>query len=415
MLDILVLTTVVLSQCAKVEIHKEWRELTAVEQNNFLKAVVCLRTLPNKTTASRGFPQPRTRWEDFVSSHSRAAGVMHNTAQFLPWHRVMLGLFDKALREECNYLDTLPYWDWSIDSEAPEKSVIWKDFGSTGCISTPVLGNLTAFFPNEHCVRRNSNMMNRGSVFSPEQIGLILANPGYNEFRVALESNPHNLGHSLVGGDMGSTVLSPNDPIFFMHHRNIDRLWAKWQKANPSVAFSYSGNASPRSTANDARPTDVMNFFGLTRNTAVSNALDSKSGRLSGLMCFDYSDSITPNSANLLQKRDRHAATQGKYNTSTPSIEDRSNLWNLRPPQQIPTEFLKNWMYNDQQIADIRKREQEIAKFTEFLNTMPLVFQTSLEQLDKGARFGWRSKTAEEAQADDRLTRTLVQAFKAQQ
>ena len=38
----------------------------------------------------------------------------------------------------------------------------------------------------------------------------------------------HNRVHVWVGGDMGPAT-SPNDPVFYLNHCNVDRLWAKWQ------------------------------------------------------------------------------------------------------------------------------------------------------------------------------------------
>ena len=35
---------------------------------------------------------------------------------------------------------------------------------------------------------------------------------------------------------MGSGGAPPNDPIFFLHHANIDRLWAMWQDNNRADA-----------------------------------------------------------------------------------------------------------------------------------------------------------------------------------
>jgi hypothetical protein len=68
-------------------------------------------------------------------------------------------------------------------------------------------------------------------------------------------------------------------------------------------------------------------------------------------------------------------------------------------------------MYTDSQIIEIRQREEKIKRFTEFINKMPLEFQTSLNQLNQGQKNGWRSKTAAEAAADDVLIQTLVKAF----
>ncbi len=42
----------------------------------------------------------------------------------------------------------------------------------------------------------------------------------------------HGQGHEYVGGEMNGGSPSPNDPIFFLHHAQVDRLWAAWQEAN---------------------------------------------------------------------------------------------------------------------------------------------------------------------------------------
>jgi len=55
-------------------------------------------------------------------------------------------------------------------------------------------------------------------------------------FRQALEGwqggasygGAHNVVHMFVGGSMGP-LTSPNDPVFFLHHCNVDRIWYQWQ------------------------------------------------------------------------------------------------------------------------------------------------------------------------------------------
>lgn len=66
----------------------------------------------------------------------------------------------------------------------------------------------------------------------------------------------HNQVHTWVGGataagpDGGSLMgtmtvplASPNDPIFFLHHANIDRLWAEWQKTHGDDPYRPRGAA----------------------------------------------------------------------------------------------------------------------------------------------------------------------------
>jgi len=41
----------------------------------------------------------------------------------------------------------------------------------------------------------------------------------------------HNLVHVWIGGDMSPTT-SPNDPVFYLNHCNVDRIWEKWLTTN---------------------------------------------------------------------------------------------------------------------------------------------------------------------------------------
>ncbi|MCH9683191.1 MAG: tyrosinase family protein [Deltaproteobacteria bacterium] len=54
----------------------------------------------------------------------------------------------------------------------------------------------------------------------------------------------HNVVHVWMGGDMGPGT-SPNDPVFFVHHANVDRIWAKWQELRRQVNPSYSDDYRP--------------------------------------------------------------------------------------------------------------------------------------------------------------------------
>jgi hypothetical protein len=49
----------------------------------------------------------------------------------------------------------------------------------------------------------------------------------------------HNQVHVWVGGDAATMAMgaSPNDPVFFLHHSNIDRIWAQWQDASHSHGY----------------------------------------------------------------------------------------------------------------------------------------------------------------------------------
>ena len=63
----------------------------------------------------------------------------------------------------------------------------------------------------------------------------------YYPFTRALEFGPHGGGHNWIGGDMGNIQISPNDPVFWFHHAQVDRVWAEWQQNNPGELAALTG------------------------------------------------------------------------------------------------------------------------------------------------------------------------------
>jgi tyrosinase len=67
--------------------------------------------------------------------------------------------------------------------------------------------------------------------------------PCYTDGRCAR----HGLGHVYIGGDMVNGG-NPMDPTFFLHHANVDRIWAMWQdnnRQNPDTAVDYGNPGFP--------------------------------------------------------------------------------------------------------------------------------------------------------------------------
>ncbi|KAG2011696.1 tyrosinase central domain-containing protein [Coprinopsis cinerea AmutBmut pab1-1] len=101
-----------------------------------------------------------------------------------------------------------------------------------------------------HCLVRNINETYR-SYLTSSAIHNLMQQPNYSSFRSELEGIPsttdrrvHDAGHLVVGGDMGNPYSSPTDPLFFLHHANVDRIWWEWQRANPvKRLYEISGRA----------------------------------------------------------------------------------------------------------------------------------------------------------------------------
>ena len=51
----------------------------------------------------------------------------------------------------------------------------------------------------------------------------------YGSFRRVFEGNPHGQAHVSFGGYISQIGTAARDPLFFLLHANVDRLWAKWQ------------------------------------------------------------------------------------------------------------------------------------------------------------------------------------------
>jgi tyrosinase len=184
-----------------------------------------------------------------------ARNFAHVSPIFLPWHRAYLIRLEQDLRSVSDDSVSIPYWDWTIDSTLPNpaKSMIWNDdyFGSsntiTGKVETGPFNNWKINFTttidgrsitiNEFLTRRFRTRTER-LPFSDEVTKVIENLSDYDiypwertpniYFRPALEFEIHNPVHRWIDGTM-RREYSPGDPIFYLHHCNIDRIWAAWQ------------------------------------------------------------------------------------------------------------------------------------------------------------------------------------------
>ena len=97
------------------------------------------------------------------------------------------------------------------------------------------------------------------------------SNPSFrNELEGWIGEGLHNRVHVWVGGDM-LPGTSPNDPVFFLHHCFVDKIWADWQADNPSEDYLPQTGGPAGHNVGDAMypwsttPADVLDHrqFGL--------------------------------------------------------------------------------------------------------------------------------------------------------
>lgn len=169
----------------------------------------------------------------------------HQSWYFLPWHRMYLAYFEQIVANTVAHLGgpanwALPFWDYS-DASNPDRLNIPPAFTSPGDASNPL------WMPN----RRNTlnaastSLQNLDILFyttTPSGItgfgGPVTKFNHGGGYNGGLESLPHNRIHVDIGGAMGDPNTAGLDPIFWLHHANIDRLWQVWLnkkdgRANP--------------------------------------------------------------------------------------------------------------------------------------------------------------------------------------
>jgi tyrosinase len=112
----------------------------------------------------------------------------------------------------------------------------------------------------------------------------------------ALESAPHNGVHSSLGGSGGFMSLfstAPLDPMFWLHHSNIDRLWEVWVQRQKQLGLldrnpKDGGLASAGGWLDE--PFDFHDENGTATQMASKDVLDTRVPPLS----YEYEDTSDP-------------------------------------------------------------------------------------------------------------------------
>lgn len=229
------------TQALMVRARKDADSLTTAERDRFLAALATLNG------AGTGL------YSNFRDMHVGGPPDIeaHGGPGFLPWHRAYLLDFEREL-QAIDPEVTLPYW--RFDQAAPKlfnRAFIgvpnalnqvqfaagnpltgWVAFGSPGIERGRGVGPTTV--PS---VRSEAQTLLMGGV----------PNPTYGNFR-SMQGNPHGSAHmSHVNGWITNPTRAPRDPLFFLLHCNVDRLWAKWQWAtkihDPAAPDSFVAGA----------------------------------------------------------------------------------------------------------------------------------------------------------------------------
>ncbi|HEY8637776.1 MAG TPA: tyrosinase family protein [Solirubrobacteraceae bacterium] len=281
---------------AELRIRKDVKDMTVLEKRDFVAAVLKLKHTPSPF-GKHGI----SLYDALVYYHRRAFGSEANGAHqgpaFLPWHREFLLAFENAMRNVTHKAITIPYWDWTDPASTraafgidmmggdgvPEDGYAVDDGAfRKGQWSLTVLDVAGAQNPLEpdidvrpghHWIQRAMGTLPIARTLpSRQDMNDILGVPRYDAPPYSIESNPmrsfrcaiegwrglhgaprggHNLVHLWVAGrvrvghtDQLGTIgnaTSPNDPIFWLVHANVDRMWTLWEKQNGQLYEPLSG------------------------------------------------------------------------------------------------------------------------------------------------------------------------------
>lgn len=198
--------------------RKNLTKLTAAERSAFVNAILQLK-------ANGGY-------DTYVDQHQGAMSHGHGGPAFFPWHREFIYRLEKALQAIDSSVN-LPYWDWTVANlnAAGTASLIWADdfMGGPGDPNNN-FRVATGPFAGWNLRRNAFNIFQFPG--GGGSIANFMASSDYTQFRQV--EGPHGGAHVWVGGNVGNIGIAPQDPVFWLIHCNVDRLWAEWTNSHRS-------------------------------------------------------------------------------------------------------------------------------------------------------------------------------------
>jgi hypothetical protein len=87
----------------------------------------------------------------------------------------------------------------------------------------------------------------------------------------------HNDVHGACGGDMNSLDYAAGDPVFWMHHNNIDRIWYRWQLQNEFAMYPSDARGPQQDSVGSVQGTTLIaDLSGWMRNSPIQNTTVAK-------------------------------------------------------------------------------------------------------------------------------------------
>lgn len=237
----------------------------------------------------RGIEQELSTYDIFVFWHvfamripMQTGNAAHSNPLFLPWHRMYLLRLEEHLQRVLNDSNFgLPYWDWAEDGElgfSARTSALWQNNNMGVSRGQVTAGNISSmqvrlllaggnqlWSIQPRPIERNAAIDAR-TLPRKNHVAQAINDLSYDRSPWSINATGHrnrlegwingpqlhNRVHVWVGGDM-TPGSSPNDPVFFLNHCNVDRIWEAWMQ---SRGRQY--NPQPNEGIEGQRLNDIM-------------------------------------------------------------------------------------------------------------------------------------------------------------
>lgn len=242
-------------------IRKDHREMTPSEKTAYVNALIVLR---NNGTLTNIANHHAHHFSTPIHTTSSTNGEF-----FLPWHRVFMLEMENYIKETSPAASTLciPYWDWRLENTAA--TVTWDDPGflQLSALNTASY-TITRSFSTSNLLPSPANVTNMLAIAplisNPPTTGLKSSTVNFLSYRMEYW---HDRGHNFIGGTMGGAT-SPRDPIFFLHHNFVDKLWQEWFDSDNGIAktdYTFTAPSSsywmwPSITANEIKDSRYLKY-----------------------------------------------------------------------------------------------------------------------------------------------------------
>jgi tyrosinase len=207
-----------------------------------------------------GYLHPSDMMPDTTLRRTFWSQCQHGSWYFLPWHRGYLLAFEANIRAAVTALGgpadwALPYWNYFKPNQSRLPTAFASPDWPDGQGDNPLFVKQRYGPNNDGNVHVPTDLINLDAMNDPDFTGVASGgSPGFGGVDTGfahggavhggIETQPHDWVHGLVGGSDPDSPQLPGvmsdpdtaglDPIFWLHHANIDRLWEIWRHNPPT-------------------------------------------------------------------------------------------------------------------------------------------------------------------------------------